>query len=247
VSRNDGRTDALGRAYAGSQLQIQIYVNRRSAELSERASEALPSFPADTGLRRVSPLEQDHFTEYHDRAFLEKLGLQGLARGLSRFWPNRGPVWDALAVAELKSSGQLAGVVLVEGKSYPQEIYGGGCRASSEDSKRLITQALQDTKHWVGADAAADWTGPLYQYANRLAHLHFFRQIAGVSAWLLNVYFAGDPRTPTMRGDWEIALRQVKRELGLEGVKVPWSADLFIDARPRSELFDSPAPTGVGD
>ena len=35
------RTDASGRAFAGSQLQIQLYVNRRSTDLRKRFSTLL--------------------------------------------------------------------------------------------------------------------------------------------------------------------------------------------------------------
>ncbi len=38
-----GRLDERGVAYAGSQLQMQIYVNRRSPELSRSVLDALPS------------------------------------------------------------------------------------------------------------------------------------------------------------------------------------------------------------
>ena len=36
------KVDKLGRAYVGSQLQIQIYVNRRSEELSQKVFDELP-------------------------------------------------------------------------------------------------------------------------------------------------------------------------------------------------------------
>ncbi len=36
------RVDDVGRAYAGSQFQIQIYVNRRSEELFQKVIRGLP-------------------------------------------------------------------------------------------------------------------------------------------------------------------------------------------------------------
>jgi hypothetical protein len=39
--RDPSRTDITGRAYAGSQRQIQTYVNERTSELSHAVGEAL--------------------------------------------------------------------------------------------------------------------------------------------------------------------------------------------------------------
>jgi hypothetical protein len=42
MTTKTARVDKLGRAYAGSQLQIQIYANRRSEELSQKVLQGLP-------------------------------------------------------------------------------------------------------------------------------------------------------------------------------------------------------------
>jgi hypothetical protein len=42
MTTKNTRVDDAGRAYAGSQLQIQIYVNRRSEELSQKVLQGLP-------------------------------------------------------------------------------------------------------------------------------------------------------------------------------------------------------------
>jgi hypothetical protein len=42
MAGDQSRVDELGRAFAGSQLQIQIYVNRREKELSQAVLNALP-------------------------------------------------------------------------------------------------------------------------------------------------------------------------------------------------------------
>ena len=78
-------------------------------------------------------------------------------------------MWDALARVTLLDSGRT-GVLLVEAKSYPQEMYSNGCCAS-EVSRTQIVKALQQTQRWLAVDNV-DWTGPLYQSANRLAHLY---------------------------------------------------------------------------
>jgi hypothetical protein len=101
----------------------------------------------------------------------------------------------------------------------------------------MIEMALQKTKRWLGVAKDVDWTGPLYQSANRLAHIYFFCQVVNVPAWLVNVYFINDPYSPTTLEKWHNALKQVKEELGLTGIQVPNTAELFLEAKDRSELL----------
>jgi hypothetical protein len=127
------------------------------------------------------------------------------------------------------------GIVMVEAKSHPPEVYGRGCRGLPS-SRARIEEALLETKRSLGVREEADWTGTLYQSANRLAHLYFFEQSLGIRAWLVNVYFLSDPYLPTSMEEWHVALRQVKYELGLTEITIPQVADLFLDARDRREL-----------
>jgi hypothetical protein len=227
------RVDEGGRAYAGSQLQIQIYANRRSEELSQGVSEAFDTLPGR--LRWASPLEAEGFVEYRDRGFLRAVGLEKFAPELSRFWPRWGPVWDGLAALEVEGAPETAGIILVEAKSYPVEIFGGGCQAGPR-SRQKIEEALNRTRHWLGVVESADWTGPLYQSANRLAHLFFFREIVGIPAWLVNIYFLNDPHSPTSREEWQVELVAVKQQLGLAGITIPHYADMYLAALPGSVL-----------
>lgn len=231
-----GRVDGFGRAYAGSQLQIQIFVNRHPAELSERLLEILPSLAErNPRIRWVSPLESDGFEEYQDEAFVNAVGYGHVVESLNAFWPKGGPTWDALAVADLGGDEHSKGIVMVEAKSHPPEVYGRGCRASRR-SRARIEEALLETKRWLGVSEDADWTGPFYRSANRLAYLYFFRETIGVPAWLANVYFVSDPYLPTSIEEWRVALRQVKYEMGLTNITVPYAADVFLDAKDRREL-----------
>jgi hypothetical protein len=136
-------------------------------------------------------------------------------------------------------------VVLVEAKSHVSEVYGGGCKASARSRKR-IDEALELTKRWLGIPSEPDWTGALYQSANRLAHLYFFRKVMGVPAWLVNVYFINDPYSPTSRSEWEAALVGVKAQLGLAGISVPHAADLLLEAGPRGELLEERGGPAAG-
>ena len=174
------RTDGAGRAFAGSQLQIQIAVSRRQGELSRATAGAIGA-PSRSSLVWKSPLEEDRFAEYRDDAFLRVVGLEHLTQSLAAFWPPGGPCWDGLA--RIETAGILSGVVLVEAKSYPQEMEGIGCRAKGR-SRDQIQRALRAAQKWFGVPESADWSGPLYQFANRMSHVYFLRELHGIPTWL---------------------------------------------------------------
>lgn len=241
MSNANSRMDHLGRAYAGSQLQIQIYVNRRQDELSHALAKASNSLAASNPrLHWVSPLETEEFVEYQDNAFLRAVGLEHFADELREFWPKGGPVWDALASVEVQKDNNQKGIILVEAKSHPPEIYGGGMKAKAKESTEKIEKALNRTKRWLGVSSDTDWTGPLYQSANRLAHLYFFREIVEMPAWLVNIYFLNDPHSPTSRKQWVSALEEVKERLGLEDSTISYTGELFLEGRDRQELLRKP-------
>ncbi len=69
-------------------------------------------------------------------------------------------------------------------------------------------------------NASRDWTTSYYQYANRLATLHFLRR-EQIGARLLLIYFVGDDFTgkkcPKDAQEWRPKLRIVHDALGLTG------------------------------
>ncbi len=238
MKKENTRVDDSGRAYAGSQLLIQTYVNRRTDELSQNVFDALPSIALlNPKLRWVSPLKNEKFVEYQDRAFLKAVGFEHLADDLREFWPRGGPSWDALAVLEFPEDLNSKGVLLVEAKSHPPEIYGGGMRAKAKESKEKIEKALNRTKRGLGVSPDIDWTGSLYQSANRMAHLYFFREIVNVPAWLVNICFINDPHSPTDFELWQKEIRNVKKELGINDINIPYMVNIFLEARDRGELL----------
>jgi hypothetical protein len=217
------RTDSRGRAYAGSQKQIQTYINDRSQAINSAIARSLSRYGLDEkDIHWVSPLAADKYMEYRDSEFLERVRLGHLNPRLQEFWPQRGPCWDALAQIN-------GGCLLIEAKSHVQEIFSGGCGATSPRSKEMIRKAFDATKAWLGISSDVDWTGPLYQSANRYASLYFLREIAGVQAFLVNVYFVGDRIAPTTREDWDAAIESVSRELGLVH-EVSYSSAVFLTA-----------------
>jgi hypothetical protein len=216
------RIDSTGRAYAGSQRQIQTFVNERTHALNFAIAQSLSRYDlAEKDIHWVSPLAADTYVEYRDSEFLERIELGFLAPRLLEFWPRGGPCWDALARIE-------GGCLLIEAKSHVPEIYSGGCGASPR-SKQKIQTAFDATKVWLGVSRDVDWMGRLYQSANRYACLYFLKEVAGIQAFLVNVYFVGDSRTPTTREDWDVAIACVNRELGLVR-EAPYIAAVFLTA-----------------
>lgn len=86
------RVDASGRAFAGSQRQLQAYVNYRQDEFSQKVlSSLVRSAGRGARLHWVSPFAEEGFLEYQDADFLDKLGLSGHLTSLREFWPSGGP------------------------------------------------------------------------------------------------------------------------------------------------------------
>jgi hypothetical protein len=158
------RVDENGAAYAGSQLQTQLYVNKRTTELDASIRAALPEL-ADATLEWRSPLARDGYREYWDAAFLARLGLDEHVNALKRFWPTGGPHWDALALVYQPGDGR-PGVLLAEGKRYPNEMLKGSgtTAAGGSPSRALIEKSLAWTQGRLGIPLDTNaWTGPLYQ------------------------------------------------------------------------------------
>ncbi len=219
------RVDSSGRAYKGSQKWIQAYVNFYQKDINGAVLEQELSLNGSS-ISWVSPLEKDQFAEYKDRDFLEALGIANFDNDLRAFWPRSGPRWDALAKVTHPSGNR--GVLLVEAKSHIQECRSGGC-AAGPTSRRQIEESLGRTQRWLGVSGSVDWTGSLYQYANRLAHLYFFREVLKIPAWLLNIYFVNDPGFPTSEESWRNEVPLIKQELGLPGDSQDFIIEAFLD------------------
>ena len=174
---------------------------------------------ADDALTWMSPLREDAFAEYRDGAFLDRIGHSELADDLKRFWPQRGPQWDALAVDGRRS------VYLFEAKAHTSEM-ASTCEAG-DASRKKIKAACDNAKQLLGADQRADWLTGYYQYANRLAHLGFLRKHK-VQAWLIFLYFTGDAEMagPASPAEWDLAIRAAHQALGLSN-HPQWVISLF--------------------
>ena len=227
------RTDDAGRAFAGSQHQLQLYVSRHREVLD---SAILRAAGLRSGLEWVSPLQLDQFKEYKDAAFLRALGLSHLTGQLRQFWPASGPRWDGLARTVGRDP---VAVVLVEAKNYPREVRGGGCKASDVGGARQqILAALESTAKELGVSDSKVWMGPLYQYANRIAHAAFLRR-NGVDAFMVNVCFYNDPHLArrTTESEWRQAAIALKGEIGFTAGSPPWLSDVFLPAADGAEFL----------
>ena len=97
----------------------------------------------------------------------------------------------------------------------------------------LIDSAIQEVQSYLGIYSAVDWTQVLYQYANRVAHLYFLRQVSQIPAYLVFLYFLGDKEMegPETIGEWKSALKVGKGILGLgdRNKLSKYMVDVFID------------------
>jgi hypothetical protein len=214
-------------------------VNLYQGHLNGAITAALPELRQAESIEWVSPVARNRYAEYRDEEFLEWVGYPDLAGTLSTFWPSGGPCWDALARVHWKDPDPRPGIILVEAKSYPEEMQNEkGCRAS-EPARSQIAESLAKAKSWCRAERAGDWMGPLYQYANRIAHLYFFRELEDVPAFLVNLCFVADPRKPTSISEWQVALQNARATLGIRA-DTPFAADVFLDAI--SQELPTPVP-----
>lgn len=158
----------------------------------------------------VSPLQGDGYAEYFDESFLKLLDVSQLKKPLADFWPSSGPRWDGLA----KSASRK---ILVEAKAYVEEAVDYSSRAANPTSVKKIDRALAMAKEAFHATECAQWGSPFYQYANRLAHLYFLRELNGLDAYLLFIYFAdaGDVPNACSVQQWKGAIRVIEKCLGL--------------------------------
>lgn len=174
----------------------------------------------------MSPLEDDEFAEYRDQDFLNRLGVVLPQRNLETFWPNRGPQWDALGLTE---SGT---VLLVEAKANIPEVVSSGTEATRK-SRDMIVRSIGEVQEYLGVDPSISWTGKLYQYANRMAHLYLLRELNGLDARMVFVYFNGDDDVngPETTAEWKSALAIVKGVLGIDHRHrlSKYVSDVFID------------------
>ncbi len=227
-------------ANRGSRRWLQVLVNCRPGLLNDAIAASLPERPGDIDWR--SPLAADHYAEYRDQTFLDRLASSSNYRepsrpqhDLSDFWPRFGPQWDGLAVTD---NGQI---LLVEAKAHISEMVTAPSQARGESARQKIQESLARVKTFVNSKSQADWSASFYQYANRLAHLHWLREVNGHDAYLVNLFFVNDREVqgPESAAEWGAAIRLQEvflgvRQSGQNGYALdPWVGahvvEVFID------------------
>jgi hypothetical protein len=192
----------------GSLKWIQRLVEYHPSALDDalRAAGALSN---GRHIEWLSPLREDHWAEYRDVQWLKKIGQGHLSHILKKFWPRRGPQWDAIAKDE------TGRVFIFEAKAHSNEM-ASTCKAGIA-SKRIITSSLNYAKTQLAIKADADWLCGYYQYANRLAHLCMLRE-HDVDAWMIFLYFFGDMdmQGPETEAEWRPYIEAAHRHLGID-------------------------------
>ena len=194
----------------GSLKWIQKLINERSEIIAPPIVRAL-GLDCGKCVEWRSPCGPQ-FTEYRDSDFLKAIGHSECEASLRQFWPPHGPQWDALGVV---SDGT---VVLVEAKAHIAEVF-TTIKAKKPKSCAKIEASIQRTWADLGIESAYPWTAPFYQYANRVAHLHFLHNMCNIPTILVFVHFLGDEDMdgPRRRGEWKETNREIRKYLGLTG------------------------------
>ena len=138
-------------------------------------------------------------------------------------------MWDGLARTSCRR------YLLIEAKANIPEFHSSPTSAS-EESLPKIREALNKTRKFLKVGSETDWTECFYQYANRLAHLYFLRELNKVDALMVFVYFVGDTtvpgREPVSHEGWQTEIELARRCLG-KRANCQWMgkyvADVFID------------------
>jgi hypothetical protein len=207
----------------GSLLNIQILVNEHPALLINSIKEKVNI--KSENIEWVSPLKDDEYAEYRDEDYLQRLGITGLKMPLHDFWPRNGPQWDALG------KGEGGEVFLIEAKANIPELL-SSCGAQSPKSRKRIQRRFWETRDFLKCKTSIDWTNGFYQYANRIAHLYYLRQLNKINAYLIFAYFLNDmSHIPTSLEQWYGALELEKKLLGLNRHRYQkFIADVFVPA-----------------
>ena len=136
----------------------------------------------------------------------------------SDFWPQQGTPhsWDAIGKAIMPDGREEW--LLVEAKAHLGEL-NTDCGAKAEKSLYTITRALAETGKSLNITNPESWLNGYYQYANRLAVLHFLNK-HNVPARLLFIYFCGDTSSasricPGDEAGWTETLQKQDKHLGL--------------------------------
>jgi hypothetical protein len=124
-------------------------------------------------------------------------------------------------------------IILVEAKAHIAEA-ASPASSATEASLVHIRRSLAEARSHYAPRAKAEWSGPLYQYANRLAFHYFLAVVNGLPSRLvfLDFYNAEDVQGPESVLEWHGANRLIHALLGLPPDLTKHGVfHAFVDAR----------------
>lgn len=160
--------------------------------------------------------------EYKGLSFLDEEKHSNILSDWRDYWPTSGNQqnWDAIGKATSDTEEQW---VLVEAKANLEECKSSTqAKPASENGGRdKIIDALREPIRAFTGSSETDpeiWLNKYYQYANRLAVLHFLDK-QEISASLLFIYFIGDDNKfgncPTSKDVWQQQVKDIHEYLNL--------------------------------
>lgn len=181
----------IGYGY-GSEWHLLRWLGRHRKELSEKILIKMKHPESNIVwidfLHAASPKPLQRDREYTGISFLSP--SHPIHLGWKSFWPASGNSQNWDAIGQLQPNTAEPEWLLVEAKAHTEEIK-SDCGATSKQSIDLIEHSFNAVKSTLGVPTHADWLKQYYQYANRLATLHFLRK-HGIKAHLVFIYFCGD-------------------------------------------------------
>lgn len=175
----------------------------------------------------LSPLSNDDHAEYYDKEFLERLGIDKskIKIPLNEFWPIGGPRWDGLGKTNTNK------YFVIEAKAHIEEAVDYNSGAKAKKSISLIEESIEKARNFYSNNPSSYWQKPFYQYANRLAHLYYLKEINELNAYVIFIYFcnASDVDKPTSKDQWVGHVRTIKKVFALNGKSKKNVVDFFIE------------------
>lgn len=150
------------------------------------------------------------------------------------YWPQRGraQTWDGIATLDHGAGHEW---LLIEAKANTVEFVTPPCGASKEGGRAQIEKTLNRLKAHLGVHRHFPWLGTYYQYANRLAVLHFLNDLSAIPTRLFHVYFLGDRfpdgrECPSTEAEWQRLIEARRLTLGLpkNHALTPRSHEIFL-------------------
>ncbi|MFZ0739417.1 MAG: hypothetical protein WA002_12100 [Candidatus Acidiferrales bacterium] len=213
-------------ATKGSQKWLQIAVNKKPQLLLE-ALQRSGAVAAGSSVTWCSPLENESFRERRDIEALEAAGIRSLKAPLKTFWPQRGPVWDAIGITSNRTP------LFIEAKAHISEAASPATRATPA-SQTLIDKSLAKARRFYAPKSTADWSRHFYQYANRLAYQYFLKSLNDIPSVLVFLYFLNDHEMhgPSSETEWNGASQLIHAVLGVPKDLTPFGVfDAFLDTK----------------